>query len=125
MSDNFETSTDVVNIYIWLSDNEHFDGKPMFRMYVIFVMTVTLFIQVFSAAYILYLVDFLQGVWGVYVGFTTDKDKNKALICKEFLIIDWIMICLLCQIFFSTLDEKIILYMCKKRRAICKKILFI
>ena len=74
---------DVVNIYIWLNEHDKFKGKPKFKRYVIFVLTLTLLLQYFCAIYILYLVDFLEGVWGVFMGITTDKDKSEAMICKE------------------------------------------
>lgn len=115
MDENFEVVPDVVNIYIWLNEHDKFKGKPKFKNYVIFVLTLTLLLQYFCAIYILYLVDFLEGVWGVFMGITTDKDKSEAMICKEMQVTFWMMILLVCQIFFISIDEKIIMYIHKSR----------
>ena len=82
MEELFEVVPDVVNIFIWLNEHGKFEGKLMFKAYVIFIVAITLLVQIFSAFYIMVLVDFIFGVWGVFVGFTVDKDKNEAMICK-------------------------------------------
>jgi len=71
------------------------------------------------------LVDFVEGVWGVFIGITGDKDKNKAMICKPMQAIYWSMILLVCQIFFTQIDEKVILYQHSARSTTSKVVLLI
>ena len=110
MEEQFEVVPDVVNIFIWLYENDKFKDKARFKYYVMFITLLTLCLQIFTAAYILYLVDFIEGVWGVFTGFTGDKDKNKAMICMPMQPVYWMMILLVCQIFFTQIDEKVMLY---------------
>jgi len=42
MEENFEVTPDVVNIFIWLLENDKFKDRTKFKYYLIFVMTVTL-----------------------------------------------------------------------------------
>ena len=42
MEDKFEAVPDVVNIFIWLYENEKFKGKNKFKYYVLFVMILTI-----------------------------------------------------------------------------------
>ena len=114
---------DVVNIFIWLNENDVFKGKTWFKRYILAIAILTILLQLAITLTVILKTNSHKNI-AAFIGFYSDIETNKTVFCGD-VASKWIASVLVSVIGLSNMEEKVILYFNDKLKPLTRGLLIV